>query len=304
MMRKLLSIICIATLLSCSLLLAGCGGEAGYSHVKASTENYIKSTLTEPGYGDEWEIIGLARAEADVDGSFYDTYYTSVEAAVDAAKGELNARKYTEYSRVILALTAIGRDPADVGGYNLLEKLADFEAVKLQGINGPIWALIALDSGNYEIPEVKAVKTQTTRDLLLEYIVSQEVQGGGFGLMEGAADCDLTAMAVQALAPYASGDEKISAVVDRALAFLETCEKTSSESLSQTIVALSAMDVDAERYVTELITYSCEEGGFCHELPGEGETAEADGIATEQGYYALVAYDRYINEQSRLYAMQ
>ena len=303
-MKKLLSMTCIAALLSCSLLLAGCGGEAVYSDVKDATENYIKSTLTEPGYGDEWKIIGLARAEADVDGGFYDTYYTDVETAVTAAKGELSDRKYTEYSRVILALTAIGRDPADVGGYNLLEKLADFESVKVQGINGPIWALIALDSGGYDVPVVKDVKTQTTRELLLEYIVSQEVPGGGFGLMEDTADCDLTAMAVQALAPYASGDEKVGAVVDRALAYLETCEKTSAESLCQTIVARSTMGMDAESDVTELLSYSCEEGGFCHELPGEGQTAEPDGIATEQGYYALVAYDRYLNGQSSLYDMK
>ncbi len=81
-----------------------------------------------------------------------------------------------------LAVTAIGKDPRNVGGYNLLKKLADFENVKWQGINGPIWALIALDSDMYKIPTVKSVEVQTTRDLLIKEILDQEIEGGGFSL--------------------------------------------------------------------------------------------------------------------------
>lgn len=303
MKKKLLSIICIVALMSCSLLFTGCGSEVTYSDVRDKTESYIMETLTEPGYGDEWKILGLSRAEAAAEDGYYDGYYSRLEEAVKAQKGELNARKYTEYSRVIVTLSAIGKDPSDVGGYNLLEKLADFEKVKMQGINGPIWALIALDSRDYQIPQVSGVATQTTRALLIEEILSQEVSGGGFGFSNGVADCDLTAMAIQALAPYAESDEIVKGAVDRGIAALENCEMISSESLSQVIVALCAVGVDAESYVNTLLTYGNDEGGLCHTYESMDEKKSSDSIATEQAFYALVAYDRYMNGQNRLYDM-
>lgn len=295
-MKKKLLLMSLAAVLICGFIFTGCGSQDGYQAIKENTEAYLKEMLPEPGYGDEWKIIGLARDEANVEDGYFEQYYQQIEEAVVAAKGELHARKYTEYSRVILALTAIGKDPADVGGYNLLEKLDDLDAVKKQGINGPIFALIALDSGNYG--------TEAQRTALIEYILSQEDEDGGFGLMGGSADCDLTAMAVQALAPYVDTREDVQQAVERALAYLETCEMNGAESLSQTIVALSAMGIDAASQVTDLSAYHCEAGGFCHELPEEGEIAEADAIATEQGYYALVAYERYLDGKSRLYDMQ
>ena len=88
-----------------------------------------------------------------VPANYYDDYYARVEKYVKNCAGVLHERKYTEYSRVILALTAIGRDPSNVAGYNLLTPLGDFEKTIWQGLNGPIWALIALDSGSYDIPE-------------------------------------------------------------------------------------------------------------------------------------------------------
>ncbi len=50
---------------------------------------------------------------------------------------------------MILALTAIGKDVTNVGGHNLLAGLDEMSYVTYQGINGPIWTLIALDSHDY-----------------------------------------------------------------------------------------------------------------------------------------------------------
>ncbi len=50
---------------------------------------------------------------------------------------------------MILALTAIGKDPTNVGGHNLLKGLDSMSYINKQGINGPVFALIALDSHNY-----------------------------------------------------------------------------------------------------------------------------------------------------------
>lgn len=284
----------ILALLFSSVLMCGCGATDDYIEAMEGTEEYMNRILEEPGYGDEWKVIGLARSGANVEEGFFDTYYSNLEQTVVTAKGQLNERKYTEYSRVILALTAIGKNPTDVGGYNLVEKLTDTAAVKVQGINGPIWALIALDSGDYE----------GQRKTFLADILEEEVPGGGFSLTGNKAECDLTAMAIQALAPYVADDEAVAAAVERGLAFLNTCEKQSAESLSQTIVALATAGIDSKAYVTELLSYQISDGGFCHELPKEGEVAEANGIATEQAYYALAAYDRFVQGESTLYDMK
>ena len=102
--------------------------------------------------GGEWTVLGLARSGISVPQSYWEGYYAAVEKEVTARKGVLHEKKYTEYARVALALTAIGADPTNVGGYNLLAPLGDFDKTVWQGINGPIWALIALDAGQYEMP--------------------------------------------------------------------------------------------------------------------------------------------------------
>ena len=103
---------------------------------------YMVSAVKAPevgSIGGEWAIIGLARSGYSVPADYYDEYYTRVEKYVKNCSGVLHERKYTEYSRVILALTAIGRDPSKVAGYNLLTPLGDFEKTIWQGMNGPIW---------------------------------------------------------------------------------------------------------------------------------------------------------------------
>ena len=143
--------------------------------------------------GGEWAIIGLARSGYSVPADYYDEYYTRVEKYVKNCSGVLHERKYTEYSRVVLALTAIGRDPSKVAGYNLLMPLGDFEKTIWQGLNGPIWALIALDSGNYDIPKNPAAKTQATRQLYIDEIIKNQMKDGGWSLTgTGDSDVDIT----------------------------------------------------------------------------------------------------------------
>ncbi|MGM9944540.1 MAG: DUF4430 domain-containing protein, partial [Lysinibacillus sp.] len=97
---------------------------------------YMVNNLPTPTFGSEWWIITLARGGYEVPARYYDTYYNNVVDYVISKNGELDQRKYTEYSRLIIALTAIGKDPKNVGGYNLIEKLADFDKVVWQGLNG------------------------------------------------------------------------------------------------------------------------------------------------------------------------
>jgi len=326
MKRRILALItalCVV-LSSFTGLSFGADGSVSYETAMEKTQKYlVKSLGGNPQFGDEWKILGLARSGAQVSDALYSTYYDNLVKAVKACDGVLSKRKYTEYSRTILAVTAIGKNPKNVGGYNLLEKLADFEQVKWQGINGSIFALIALDSKAYEIPKVKGVKVQTTRDLLIQDILSQEIEGGGFALSGSVPDADITAMALQALSGYMNRKD-VKAAVERGLSVLSDMQKAdgtydswgtkNSESISQVIVALCSLSLNPakdERFIRNdkstidgLLSFYDAGGGFRHVNEAvEGYKPEVNSMASEQAYYALTAYDRFVKGKPSLYDM-
>ena len=283
---------------------------------------YMVSAVKSPevgSIGGEWAIIGLARSGYTVPTNYYEDYYARVEKYVKNCSGVLHERKYTEYSRVILALTAIGRDPSKVAGYNLLMPLGDFEKTIWQGLNGPIWALIALDSGNYEIPKNSAAKTQATRQLYIDEILNSQMKDGGWSLTgTGDSDVDISAMALQALAKY-QDQKAVKTATDKALTYLSKAQDskggyaswgtTNVESVAQVVVALCELGVslDDSRFVksghtlTEnLLSFRQSNGGFYHVLDGSDGNNQ---MSSEQGFYALVAIDRAANGQNSLYRM-
>lgn len=283
---------------------------------------YMVSAVKSPevgSIGGEWAIIGLARSGYTVPTNYYEDYYARVEKYVKNCSGVLHERKYTEYSRVILALTAIGRDPSKVAGYNLLMPLGDFEKTIWQGLNGPIWALIALDSGNYEIPKNPAAKTQATRQLYIDEILNSQMKDGGWSLTgTGDSDVDISAMALQALAKY-QDQKAVKTATDKALTYLSKAQDskggyaswgtTNVESVAQVVVALCELGVslDDSRFVksghtlTEnLLSFRQSNGGFYHVLDGSDGNNQ---MSSEQGFYALVAIDRAANGQNSLYRM-
>lgn len=284
-----------------------------------SVGTWLLETVPEANYGSaggEWIVFGLARSGVAVPEEYFESYFESLAAYTAELGGVLHEKKYTEYSRVILAVTAIGKDPTDVGGFNLLVPLADYEQTIFQGINGPVFALLALDSGNYEIPENVAGSTQATRELYVDYILSAECSGGGWTLAGDEADVDLTAMALQALAKYQDRQD-VAKAIDRALTVLSELQNNeggysaygneSSESISQVITALAELGIslDDSRFVKKgntlkdrLLAYMAEDGGFRHVLDGD-----TDLMATEQAFYALVALDRMEQGRNSLYDM-
>ena len=283
---------------------------------------YMVSAVKAPevsSIGGEWAVIGLARSGYSVPKDYFDTYYANVEKYVKSCKGVLHERKYTEYSRVIIALTAIGRDPSNVAGYNLLTPLGDFDKTIWQGLNGPIWALIALDSGNYTIPKNATAKTQATRQLYIDEILNRQQKDGGWTLDDtGDSDPDMTAMALQALAKY-QDQKAVKTATDSALSWLSKNQDSkggfaswgtvNAESTAQVIVALCELGIslDDSRFVKNghglienLLTFRQSNGSFTHTL----DSAEGNNqMATEQCFYALVAADRAENGKNSLYRM-
>ena len=268
-------------------------------------------TPTVNSTGGEWMVIGLARSGRTVPAGYYDNVVEYVKAKADANE-RLHPTKVTDNARVILALTAIGKDVTNVGGHNLLKGLDSMDYVQAQDINGPIFTLIALDSHNY--PTMGDV----TREKLIQVILDAQLNDGGWNLSAENADPDMTAMAIQALAPYYKTNETVKAAVDKALEALSALQRTdggfdswgtvNSESCAQVIVALTALGIDPtadSRFVKNghtvldaLAGFYVTGGGFRHTADGE-----RNDMATEQGYYALAAYYRFVNAQTRLYDM-
>ena len=269
-------------------------------------------TPTVNSTGGEWMVIGLARSGRTVPAGYYDNVVEYVKAMADANE-RLHRAKVTDNARGILALTSIGKDVTNVGGHNLLKGLDNMAYVQKQGINGPIFTLIALDSHNY--PTMGDV----TREKLIQVILDAQLNDGGWDLSADKADPDMTAMAIQALAPYYKTNETVKAAVDKALEALSTLQRSdggfgswgtvNSESCAQVIVALTALGIDPtadSRFVKNGLTvldalagFYVTGGGFYHT---KGES-KVNGMATEQGYYALAAYYRFVNAQTRLYDM-
>ena len=278
-----------------------------------TTGDFIQGlgTPTVNSIGGEWMVIGLARSGRTVPAGYYDNVVKFVRENADKNE-RLDRNKVTDNARVILALTAIGKDVTNVDGHNLLKGLDNMAYVQTQGINGPIFTLIALDSHNY--PTMGDV----TREKLIETILGAALEDGGWTLSGTKADPDMTAMAIQALAPYYKTNETVKAAVDKALEVLSTLQRNdggfgswgtvNSESCAQVIVALTALGIDPtadSRFVKNGLTvldalagFYVTGGGFRHTAGGE-----RNGMATEQGYYALAAYYRFVNAQTRLYDM-
>lgn len=314
----------LALLLALSLTVPAGAAELDLEDAVQGSAAYLSKTVSKPqvgSIGGEWAVLALARSGAELPQAYWDNYYAAVEKYVADCGGVLHEKKYTEYSRVILALTAIGADPTDVAGYNLLTPLGDFDKTVWQGINGPVWALIALDSGEYPMPVNDQAKTQATRQMYLEEILSRQLDNGGWNLTDrggnGQADPDVTGMVLQALSNYQS-QAGVKGAVSRALTYLSQTQEadggyashstSNSESVVQVIVALTSLGIDLEdaRFVKNgntlldnLLGYRQADGSFLHTSAGTGESL----MSCEQGLYGLVAAQRAAQGKSKLYEM-
>lgn len=276
-------------------------------------QNYINKTakrqmsvISNPGGsgGGEWTVMGLALS-GEITSDYKNRYLNNLEKTVEEKKGVLSTKKYTEYSRVIIALTSLGVDASDFCGYNLVKPLGEADNVASQGLNGVAYALIALECGNYDNPKVDSDYDGTigTREWYKNALVSAAKSDGGWTLMGTKSDVDMTAIVIQALAPYYHKDKTVKQQIDRALEFLsknqmenggfKTMGDATCESSAQAIVALSSVGIKLKdkRFVKEgnvldalLEYYDDEACGFRH-LKGY----KVNQIATDQAMYALVA---------------
>ncbi len=269
-----------------------------------SPENIVEPTVY------NWPTLGLARL------GYYDgleKYLTETEDYA-AQNWQSISRKVTDLERIALAIGAAQGDPRNFAGKDLIAEIYNFPNIQAQGLNGPIFALIALDSGNYVVP----AEAKWSREDLLKIILSKQLPDGGFNLRStGSSDPDITAMALQALAPYyREGRAEVRTVVDEALATLSKLQDqdghyiswgdVNSESTAQVIIALCSLGIDPDTdtlfikngrtLLGNLLQFRAEDGGFKHVLD-QG----TDAMASEQALIALASYVRFKDGKTSLY---
>ena len=261
-------------------------------------------------YGDEWNVFLMERMGRTVSAQQKQSYLDSIVKTYENPKN--SALKPTTIARVVLAVTALGEDAANVGGVDLIDLLCRGKFMTA-GSNEPIWALIALDSAGYTVPAGAAWDRQKLIDRALTY---QNPDNGGFGLNgNDEVGTDMTAMAIQALAPYRK-DPKVQTAIDAGLGYLKhemdrNCDFGTSETIAQVIIALGCLDQDpldpangfvrssARDLVTALCAYKMDDGGFRH-LMAENKS---QNMSTLQALMAFESYRRVKAGQPNLYDM-
>lgn len=284
----------------------------------------------------DWLPIGLSRCGVEDD---YNAYLAALQTYVEQKYREpdkLDRVRATEWHRISLAVLACGGDPTHFGkdeNGNDINLIADgvYDRGKTmdigaQGLNGWLWGLITLDSMKYNIP----AGSSYTRTEMIKKILSFQLPDDGFNLrfaQGSTADPDITAMAIQALAPYyRNATFNVKDPVDKALDCLSKLQldtgdfrswgTRNSESVSQIIVSLCSIGVDPQndsRFIKNginlldaLFYYQQEDGGFAHSYesdPGNpaAVAGESNSIATDQALLALAAVWRQAQGMSILY---
>lgn len=303
-MKKLLSGILILIFTMMTVVAIGDGLPETASYLTESVKNPTVASV-----GGEWAVVGLARSEENVPDGYFEKYYNNLTDYVISKNGVLHRRKYTEYSRVVLALTAIGKNPCDVSGYNLTEPLFDYDTVISQGLNGAVWAVIALNSGSYGTDDIN--------DRYIEYILGLEKENGGWSLSADTPEpeADITAMTLTALSFFRDKDNVASAV-ERGINVLSDLQDENgvyrafgdipnAESCAQVLTALSSLGISQndERFTKNgnttldgMMSFRLDDGSFCH-------TDKSNLMATEQCFYALVSLKRFEEGKNAVFNM-
>lgn len=295
----------------------------------------------------DWYPIGLSGLGKDDN---YIGYLASLKDNIErryAEDGGLDRVKATEWHRTALSMLAAGGDPTtlckDENG-NTINLIADgvynrgnISSLGAQGISSWIWGLIALDSRFYEVPE----DAYYSREDIIKEILSRQLDDGGFALSGSVSDPDITAMAIQALAPHYN-DEKsytytlpgtkgdktatVRTVIDEALNRLSSLQLDTGDyrswglrnsgSVCQVIVALCSLGINPVEDIhfikngntlwDGLMIYHMPDGGFVNSFAYDEENPSSEpdksnSMAGEQALYAIAAMLRLKNGKRALY---
>jgi translation initiation factor 1 (eIF-1/SUI1) len=249
----------------------------------------------------EWEAIALRQAGKTLPKDYLQT----ITKLIQDKNGKFS--KITDYERYTLGVLAAGGDPTNIAGHNLVEAIYNGEITK-QGLNGVFYSLIALDSGEYEVPE----HAKWTRGKLINYLLERQNEDFGWS-WDGSSksDIDTTAMVLTALSPYKE-QEEVKKAIDVAVEYLSSQylagKIDNSSTAAQVVIGLSAIGIDANdkslftkngmSLIAYLLTFQNNDGGF----DWQGGNI-SDVFSTGQGIQGIVSYQLFLNNKGSLYQL-
>lgn len=262
-----------------------------------SLQSWLNGALCkQAGSSAEWYVLALRQNTQGLDYSAYaDVLQQYVEITPPASA--------SSRLKLALLLTACGR--AD----HPFVAAARAEDIGRQGVMSWIYGLHLLNN----LPDTAGEIDQAVASLL-----SLQLADGGWAVMGAQSDADVTAMALQALAPTLANHSDAQAAADRALALLSVMQAdtgdyrsmgtSNCESAAQVIIALCALGIDPltdARFIKNgysaldaMLRYQLEDNAFAHTASGA-----KNNMATVQALSALIALKRFQAGQGSYYLL-
>ncbi|MDR5659300.1 DUF4430 domain-containing protein [Serpentinicella sp. ANB-PHB4] len=285
-------VLTLSVIILVSVLITGCTGGTSGNKASLSEQELLEDKIDEIlSYYKEnrneleswWDVVALASVKEDITQDQWTLPKWDISNQMNAA----------EHAGYILAKLALSQNPYNIGGINLVDSLSDLQDDEgsFGDINSHMWSMIALDTA----------QANYNKEIALQYLISQQLDDGGFAFSGNSGDIDMTAMALIAFAPY-SHDSVIEERINKAIDFLKVNQledggfsSWGSENANSTAVVLSALiavdeDVYGEAWVKEkgsivdaLINYQTEEGAISFLK----DPLEPNIMATNQALLAL-----------------
>ena len=269
---------------------------------------YLQNNTTAYVYGNEWPMFSILRSGNALPSNAKADYVASLNA------GNVNEKQRgVNLFRIAMALGVLDVDATNVdgNGLNVIEAIYNNTSIAKDTSNSACFALIALDTKDYTVPD----DALWTREKLIDHILSFQCEDGSFGLSggESTGSIDMTGMCMQALAPYYNDNDDVKAAFDKGLEYLKGEYTVASggfgnsvESTAQVIVAMTAAGMDpldtqygmatAAANMISFIDSKKTDDGFAF-----GDTPGTNAMATYQAVYGLEAYVRFVEGGNSLY---
>lgn len=267
----------------------------------------------------EWMQLGIYENLPQDDGPNTNNGFDIAKEIKDLNVGPKG--RMTDIARLTMLLTSRGYDCSNLAKYNggkpfldgsnneINNLVANIASTTDGGVNGRIFALCALDMGNYTLPANGA----RSRESLLEQLLNHEYGSDGY-------DVDMVGMLMYAIAPYqeVSGyEERTKARLDEGVeAILKEMRKdytfhswgtVNSESVAQVICALASCGIDPysdprfgdrdRTILTQWMDMFSTPDGFKHV---QSESA-SNLLATYESCYALQWYLGFLENDGKPY---
>lgn len=304
--RGFLLALCLALLFSCGMPFSrGCAEESVQALLQGiyqyelqkndadDLQSWLDGDLSRnAGGGGEWYVLSLRQSGR------YD--FSAYREALARYLQETTVRSASTRQKLALMMLAAGEEEMAFLAQDTLGK---------QGIMSWIFGLHLMNNG--------FVFSDVTQMQAIEKLLSLRLPDGGWALTGTVSDVDVTAMALQALAPYRES-AGVEAAAEAAFSLLSRRQAENGdfssygmanpESAAQVLTALAAWGIDGledERFIKNgntlldsIARFQLPDGSFSHQWQGP-----ANLLATSQVCLGLTAYQRLLAGEGSVFVL-